>query len=176
MARDDGFLDYLHELLGPLGPVATRSMFGGHGVYVDGLFIAIVVDGRLYLKVDAQTEARFEAAGSTPFVYQGRGDPVAMSYWTAPESAMDSADEMGVWGGLAIEAAKRKPAAKKKKPAAKPKSASKPAATKKSGAKPVAKKKSGAKPVAKKKSLEAKPTPKTKRVSKPVAKKKMRRG
>lgn len=114
MARDDGFIEYLHELLDPLGHVSTRRMFGGHGVYVEDVFIAIVVEGRLYLKVDAETQPHFEAAGSEPFVYQGKGEPVAMSYWSAPEAAMDSADEMATWARLAIEAAGRKPAAKKR--------------------------------------------------------------
>lgn len=47
MNNDEGFIALLHELLEPLGAVSTRRMFGGHGVYCDGLFIAIVVDGQL---------------------------------------------------------------------------------------------------------------------------------
>jgi DNA transformation protein len=114
MTRDDGFIDYLHELLDPLGQVSTRRMFGGHGVYVEELFMAIVIDGRLYLKVDAETRARFEEAGCEPFVYTAKDAPVTMSYWSAPESAMDSAEEMASWAKLAIEAAARKPAPKKR--------------------------------------------------------------
>ena len=109
MKRDDGFLDYLHELLEPCGRITTRRMFGGHGVYCDGLFIAIVIDGRLYLKVDAGCEAEFRAAGSAPFVYESRGKSVEMSYWSAPEEAMDSADDMRPWARRAIAAALRKP-------------------------------------------------------------------
>lgn len=124
MTRDDGFLDYLHELLEPCGVISTRRMFGGHGVYCDGLFIAIVIDGRLYLKVDAGSEAEFRAAGSAPFVYESRGKTVEMSYWSAPEEAMDSAEDMRPWARRAIAAALRKPdlakaarAAKARKPA-----------------------------------------------------------
>jgi DNA transformation protein len=127
VARDDGFLEYLHELLDPLGHVSTRRMFGGHGVYVDDLFIAIVIDGRLYLKVDAETQPRFEEAECEPFVYASKDAPVTLSYWSAPESAMDSADEMALWAKLAIDAATRKPAPKPR--------ASKKATTKKTPAK-----------------------------------------
>lgn len=109
MKKDDGFIEFLHELLEPLGVVATRRMFGGHGVYCDGLFIAIVVEGRLYLKVDAGTEAAFSRAGSAPFVYESKGEPIRMSYWSAPEEALDSPDQMRPWARLAIEAALRKP-------------------------------------------------------------------
>lgn len=56
MKNDDGFIEFLHELLEPEGTIATRRMFGGHGVYCDGVFMAIVIDGRLYLKADAESE------------------------------------------------------------------------------------------------------------------------
>ncbi|WP_246716701.1 MULTISPECIES: TfoX/Sxy family protein [unclassified Methylocystis] len=49
-------------------------MFGGHGVYADGLFFAIEADGEIYLKADRQSAVRFQEAGSRPFVYQARTD------------------------------------------------------------------------------------------------------
>ncbi len=110
--KDDGLLAHVRELLDTLGRITLRPMFGGYGVYCDGLFFAIVIDGRLYLKVDDETRAHFSAAGSAPFVYEGRSAPVEMSYWQAPEAAMDSAEDMRPWGRLAIAAAMRKPAKK----------------------------------------------------------------
>src|SRR5207342_925996 len=95
------------------GRVGLRRMFGGHGVYLDGLFVAIVVDGLLYLKVDAETEPSFLAAGCAPFVYESSGKTVAMSYWSVPESALDSAEDMQPWARRAIAAALRKPQARK---------------------------------------------------------------
>ena len=112
MKKDDGFIAFLHELLEPLGKITTRSMFGGYGVYCDGLFIAIVIDGRLYLKVDDETKAAFVAAGSAPFVYEGQKKPIEMSYWNVPEDALDSPEQMRPWAKMAIAAALRKPAVK----------------------------------------------------------------
>ena len=51
------------ELFAPLGSIRTRAMFGGWGFYCDDLFFAIIADETLYLKADAETAARFEAAG-----------------------------------------------------------------------------------------------------------------
>ena len=120
MHADEGFLEWLRELLEPIGRVGLRRMFGGHGLYLDGLFVAIVVDGRLYLKVDAETEGACRAAGCAPFEYDSGGKAVAMSYWSVPESALDSAEDMQPWARRAIAAALRKPAvAAAKKAAAK---------------------------------------------------------
>src|SRR5690606_35267175 len=95
-------------------PVATRAMFGGHGVYRDGVIIGIVIDEALYLKVDAQTRPAFEAAGCAPFVYESRGKVVPMSYWSVPEDALDSPQEFRPWAQRAWEAALRKPRPKPK--------------------------------------------------------------
>lgn len=110
--RNDGFIDYLHELLDPVGRIAVRRMFGGHGLYCDGIFFAIVIEERLYLKADAQSRLRFEQAGCAPFVYDGHGRRIEMSYWNAPDEAMDSADDMRPWALLALDAARRAAQAK----------------------------------------------------------------
>ena len=117
MSRD--YLDYLHDLFSAFAPVTTRAMFGGHGVYRDGVIIAIFIDEAIYLKVDDATRAEFEAAGSEPFVYEAKGKRVPMSYWSVPEDALDSPQEFRPWAQRAWEAALRKPKPKPKKARAK---------------------------------------------------------
>lgn len=114
MAASTVEIDHLIELLAPLGAVTARRMFGGWGLYVDGLMLAIVVDGELLLKVDAISRERFERAGCRPFIYRARGREIPMSYWSVPEEALDSADAMRPWAVLALDAARRKPPAKPK--------------------------------------------------------------
>lgn len=108
-------LDHYRELLAPLGAIRTRAMFGGHGIYCDDTFFAIVIDDALYLKVDALTQRDFERAGCQPFVYTGQGKPVTMSYWSVPEEALESARAMKPWAQMALAAAWRKPAAKRRR-------------------------------------------------------------
>ena len=110
MSRD--YLDYLHDLFSAFAPVTTRAMFGGHGVYRDGVIIAIVIDEAIYLKVDDATRAAFEAAGCAPFVYEAKDKAVPMSYWSVPEDALDSPRAMKPWAQMALAAAWRKPVAK----------------------------------------------------------------
>ena len=42
-----GFTDHLHEVFGAFGPIQTRCMFGGHGVWHQGLMIGLVAGDTL---------------------------------------------------------------------------------------------------------------------------------
>lgn len=106
------FVTHCLELLAPLGSARSRRMFGGHGFYVDDLFLALIASERLYLKVDAQTRPTFEAAGCEPFVYDAKGESVTLGYFSAPEEAIESPQAMQPWARLALEAALRARAAK----------------------------------------------------------------
>jgi DNA transformation protein and related proteins len=108
------FVEHCSELLSALGSVRSKRMFGGWGIYVDGLFLALIARDRLYLKADDSTQAQFAAAGCEPFVYDGQGKPVTMRYWTAPPDALDSPAVMLPWARLAMQAALHAAAAKPK--------------------------------------------------------------
>lgn len=121
MARDDALIDHCLELLAPLGQARARRMFGGHGIRLDGLFIALLADNTLYLKADALVQPQFAAAGCAPFVYiAGGGKRAVMAYWSAPEEAMESPAGMAPWARLALASALRAAASKA---AAKPRKA-----------------------------------------------------
>jgi DNA transformation protein and related proteins len=109
MPNTTGFLDYLRELTRGSGrAVTTRAMFGGHGVYVDGLFVAIVDDDVLYLRVDDGNRAEFAALDLPPFEFMTKdGKRQAMSYRRAPDDAMENAEAMVPWVRSAIGAALR---------------------------------------------------------------------
>lgn len=108
MSNSPDFVNHCLELLAPLGVVRARRMFGGHGLYVDELFIAIVADERLFLKVDDPTRAAFEAAGCAPFRYATKsGETGVMSYFNVPDEAIESPMLMQPWARLALAAALR---------------------------------------------------------------------
>ncbi len=101
------FIPFVQELLEGWGSVSARRMFGGHGLYHEGLMFAIVMDNRLYLKVDEQNRPDFEAHGLTPFTYPMKGREVALSYWLAPDSIFDERAEAVRWARSAWDAALR---------------------------------------------------------------------
>ncbi len=117
MAVSSGFTEYLKEALAPLGAIAVKRMFGGAGIYCDGIFFAIVDGDVLYLKTDGTGRAAFEAEGMGPFTYPMKtGTGVLVSYYRAPERLLDEPDELRDWTRRAIDAA-RMSAAKKARPA-----------------------------------------------------------
>lgn len=99
----------IRDLFAGLGPVTIRRMFGGKGIYHQGLIVALEVDGEILLKADAESAPDFKASGSTQWTYEGRARKgrVAMPYWSVPESAIDDPDEMGLWARRAYEASLR---------------------------------------------------------------------
>ena len=106
--------DSLKALFEPFGPVTVRRMFGGSGIYAEGLCFAIEAGGEVYIKADALSQPTFSAAGSAPFTYAMNGKPKSMSYWRLPEIAHDEADELRRWAGIGLEAARRAAEAKRK--------------------------------------------------------------
>jgi DNA transformation protein and related proteins len=114
-ARDEDIAWFM-ELLAPIGRIGARRMFGGAGLYADGMIVGLEVEGTLYLKTDDISRPHFVEAGGHPFVYDGKARPITVSYWTPPEEAMDSPEAMRPWARLALDAAQR---AALKKPAKK---------------------------------------------------------
>ncbi len=99
----------IEEMFQSLGPVTIKRMFGGKGIYVGDLIVALEVDGEVLLKADEVTIPEFELSGSRQWVYAGKktGAPLRMPYWSIPEDAFDDPDLMAEWVRLALDAALR---------------------------------------------------------------------
>src|SRR5271163_1322507 len=88
-------------------------MFGGAGIWSDGLMFGLVFDGAIFLKVNETSIPEFEREGSRPFVYTrakspGRVGRASLSYWRLPERLYDDADELAVWAARTLVIAQRK--------------------------------------------------------------------
>jgi DNA transformation protein len=117
----NALLAHCLELLAPLGSARARRMFGGHGLYVDDLFIALIAGDTLFLKADEQACTAFAEAGCRPFSYTAAGGQrTVMGYWSAPDEAMESPALMLPWARLAMASALRAAAARRPASARKP--------------------------------------------------------
>ncbi|HEX9707953.1 MAG TPA: TfoX/Sxy family protein [Steroidobacteraceae bacterium] len=114
MPVSDAFRDFVIEQLAPSGRVAARPMFGGIGLYLDGLFFALIDDDTLYFKTDHSNRARYEQAGSSPFCPFPDRPEKSMAYWQVPAEVLEDSEELAAWAresmNVALAARTKRPA------------------------------------------------------------------
>jgi DNA transformation protein len=115
MTSKNEFITYLLELFEPMGAVEARAMFGGFGIYREGLMFGLVAKDCLYLKADDENRPDYESRALPPFTYERKGKKLSMSYYQAPSEVMDSGEELSLWGERAYQAARRAEKIKKSK-------------------------------------------------------------
>lgn len=108
------FISHILELLESFGQVSARRMFGGHGIYRDGLMFGIVMDDTFFLKTDEHNRQSFLDRKLPPFEYKLRGKLQQLSYFAAPEEVFDDSEPMCEWARGAYAAALRAAARKHK--------------------------------------------------------------
>jgi len=99
------------DVLGHVEGVASRPMFGGYGLYLNGAIFGIITDvDELRFKVDETNRAQYEALGSTPFEYTGRKDKkaVVMSYYLVPEEVQEDREKIESWTRQSAALSKRR--------------------------------------------------------------------
>ena len=89
-------------------------MFGGYGIYHDGLMFGLVADDVLYLKADEISLPAFTEQGLKPFEYEKNCKAIKMSYYVAPDKIFDDPENAREWAVRAFEAALRARASKAK--------------------------------------------------------------
>jgi len=101
------FAAYVVDLMQSMGPVYAKAMFGGYGIFLEGLMFGLIADNVLYLKADKDTEHEFIHKNLSPFIYRKNGKEMKMSYYQAPEETLENVDEMNYWGNLAYKVASK---------------------------------------------------------------------
>ena len=82
--KNDFVLYVTDDLLAKWGATA-RAMFGGYGIKIDGLTMAMIIDDVLYFKTDESNVSDYEKYDMKPFMYSRKnGKKIAMSYWQVP--------------------------------------------------------------------------------------------
>ena len=101
---------FAEELFGELG-CRARRMFGGAGLYAEGVMFGMIDDAEtIRLKADAELSAELEAEGSAEWVYTypsgpKAGQSITMGYWSLPDAAMDEPAVAADWGRRALAVA-----------------------------------------------------------------------
>ena len=114
--RQSAFAEFVLEQMADISGVSKRAMFGGFGIYRDGLMFALIADEDLYFKANDWLADEFVARALPPFVFESKGKAMALKYYRAPESVFEDAEQMKLWADKAYLCALRNIAGKKTKP------------------------------------------------------------
>lgn len=99
------YIEFLKEVFYEFGDLSVRKMFGGYGIYHQGVMFALVADEALYLKVDASIKHYFDELDLPAFEYDKNGKTVSMSYCLAPEAIYDDPEEAALWANRSYKVA-----------------------------------------------------------------------
>ena len=98
MAVSSEYLEYIVELLSPVGSLQTRRMFGGVLLVVEDKQLGIIIDEIVYFKViSPDLQGKYRETGSVQFSYarKDKNDPVIINnWWSIPDAAVDDGEEM----------------------------------------------------------------------------------
>ena len=100
-------VEHLQDVFRLFGPVEVRRMFGGRGIFRDGLMFGLMSDDLLYLKADAENVSHFEEQDLPQFEYLRQGRVTKLSYYRAPDAVMDDCIEAAMWARRSFAAALR---------------------------------------------------------------------
>jgi DNA transformation protein and related proteins len=121
MPVSDEYHQFVLEQLGRIRPVTSRRMFGGVGLYADGVFFGLIDDNQLYFRTGPGNRADYEARDCRPFQPFG-DDAKPMSYHEVPAGILENVEQLREWlqkavvEATAAKTAGKKPARKKWQP------------------------------------------------------------
>jgi DNA transformation protein len=111
---DDSFAEFVLDQLSALPDVRTKAMFGAHALFRGDNIFAIIDEGRLFFKTNAESQEDYTSRGMGPFTYKSKSKTVTMSYHEVPPDVLENRQEMVLWATQAIRSATDK--SKKAKP------------------------------------------------------------
>ncbi len=81
MTASDDFLGYVRDQLSRWGEVNVRRMFGGAGLYRDGMMFGLVADDVVYFKVDDTNRDDYVTGVRPLSTFPEEGKKTVMSYY-----------------------------------------------------------------------------------------------
>jgi DNA transformation protein len=80
-------------------------MFGGFGIYKNGIIFGIIAENELYFKVDEMLAEFFKKHGGEFFTYESNGKKFKMSYSKVPSEILENSELLKKWVELSFNVA-----------------------------------------------------------------------
>ena len=105
MAVSESYLNYVLDQLSEFGKVDIKRMFGGAGLFREGLMFGKIGGDVFRLKVDDTNKEDFIAKGMEP--YYSEKKKKGMPYWEVPIDVLEDKELLNAWAKKSWEAAVR---------------------------------------------------------------------
>ena len=95
MPVSEDFRQFVVEQMGAVVAITAKRMFGGYGLYADGVFFGVIDDNRVFLRTGAGNVADYTALGCAQF--QPISDAKPMSYHELPGDVLENRTKLRGW-------------------------------------------------------------------------------
>jgi len=103
MAVNKEYAQFVQDQLSEFGEVEMKGMFGGIGIFKDGLMFAKIGGDTFRLKVDDSNKQQFEDKGMKP--YHSETKKKGMPYWEVPQEVLEDKTELAKWAKQSFDIA-----------------------------------------------------------------------
>jgi len=102
--KQSRFLNYVvNDAMVGIEDISFRPMFGGYGIYKNGVIFAIITSSKLFFKTDETNQSDFEDLGSQPFTYARKNKSATLSYWELPAEIMEDRKKIEQWVDKSVQ-------------------------------------------------------------------------
>lgn len=103
MAVKEDYLNFILDQLSEFGEVEAKKMFGGIGLFHQGLMFGKIGGDTFRLKVDETNKNKFEEKGMKPFHSEKKKK--GMPYWEVPQDVLEDKSKLKEWAQQSYEIA-----------------------------------------------------------------------
>jgi DNA transformation protein len=96
----ESFKEFVLDQLHLLERVECKAMFGGHGLYCEGIFFGIIADGRVYFKTNPTTVSDYLERDMQPF--QPNSKQTLKNYYEVPVEILEDEEQLAGWARRAV--------------------------------------------------------------------------
>jgi len=107
MSASQEFVEYVRDLLSPLGELTDGDFFGGFAFKYDTKQFSMIMGNTLYFCVNEKTRPKYEGLKMSPFSYSTKKGLVKVrKYYSVPEELFEDRERFIAWANEAIDSAR----------------------------------------------------------------------
>jgi DNA transformation protein len=106
MKVSEDYKSYIEERFSAFGEVEFKKMFGGYGIFREGIMFAMISPGDIFrMRADDNNVGDYQKEGMQQF--PSHGGKKGMPYWDVPAYVIENQNDLKLWAEKSYKAALR---------------------------------------------------------------------